>query len=735
MPKENNKMQVDIDTLKKQNVNDLLSIKELYKRIEDLAEKTTQIKYIDNTLVKKIKKEYENLKKIILDENVQIKISNDIKTINSQMDTKANKSDIETINSHLDTKANKSDIETINLHLDTKANKDDIETINSHLDTNTQENSTQLGMLENTDISVRLQELVNNTNINYIKFKTGTYKMSSIVNINRNNLTIDFNNSTIEWLSYNEINNSHRNKAIINVSGKDEVNTLKLIDINPYNVEKGYLSFNVNDSSTLNVGDYIRLYINCDGYNENNINPTINITTKIINKTSEGICIDYRCPYKFTFSDIVSSEVVKVKPIEGINIYNVKIKDLTDIHNSQGGLSKWISGLTFSKCSNCSCENFSISNHKLLGISIINSYNINLKNISAFNAQLVDDGHGYCVQCGSSTKLILENIYGDNIRHITDFTGCSFSTLKNCVNLGTTTSITYACHGQYDHDLYYDNVIGGSFSINHGEVFGNMVTNITFNNCKGRWAYGECQNTYFNNCDIYIEGHFHQNTVIKNSRITFPLCYANLNKPKRGIGSSITFDGCIFNPLNENSTKLGLCSFDSIEFINCKLISNFSIDLFFRNTKEVFFNNCKLTNVTITHLKDNSIIGDEFNIKLIDNEIVNTVDLPFDSNIISMNNASNLFYKLHANNNKFINKSANRVKPFRTSPSSTCTYEFIFNNNILKGIMSQDLNQNGNNNITSIFIGNYYNTSSKPSSSGVPSNFDSLNNYKEYVNS
>ena len=44
MPKENNKMQVDIDTLKKQNVNDLLSIKELYSKLEELAEKITQIK-------------------------------------------------------------------------------------------------------------------------------------------------------------------------------------------------------------------------------------------------------------------------------------------------------------------------------------------------------------------------------------------------------------------------------------------------------------------------------------------------------------------------------------------------------------------------------------------------------------------------------------------------------------------------------------------------------------------
>ena len=98
MPKENNKMQVDIDTLKKQNVNDLLSIKELYKRKEELGEKITQIKYIDNTLVKKIKKEYESLSKQIFDENIQIKLTNDIKTINSHLDSKANKSDFETIN-------------------------------------------------------------------------------------------------------------------------------------------------------------------------------------------------------------------------------------------------------------------------------------------------------------------------------------------------------------------------------------------------------------------------------------------------------------------------------------------------------------------------------------------------------------------------------------------------------------------------------------------------------------
>ena len=107
MPKEKNKIdinkhEIDISTLKKQNVNDLLSIKELYRKLKEVEEKITQIKYVDNTLVNKLKKEYEKLKRIILDENIQVKLTNDIDKINSKMNTKANKSDIETINSELD---------------------------------------------------------------------------------------------------------------------------------------------------------------------------------------------------------------------------------------------------------------------------------------------------------------------------------------------------------------------------------------------------------------------------------------------------------------------------------------------------------------------------------------------------------------------------------------------------------------------------------------------------------
>ena len=81
-----NSQQVDIENLFKQNELDLSSIKELYRKLKDIEEKITQIKYIDSKLADKLKKDYEKLKRIILDENIQAKLTNDINEVNSQLD-------------------------------------------------------------------------------------------------------------------------------------------------------------------------------------------------------------------------------------------------------------------------------------------------------------------------------------------------------------------------------------------------------------------------------------------------------------------------------------------------------------------------------------------------------------------------------------------------------------------------------------------------------------------------
>ena len=61
-----NSQQVDIDNLFKQNENDLVSIKELYRKIEELEKKIDQINYINTKLVDMLKKDYEKFKSEIL---------------------------------------------------------------------------------------------------------------------------------------------------------------------------------------------------------------------------------------------------------------------------------------------------------------------------------------------------------------------------------------------------------------------------------------------------------------------------------------------------------------------------------------------------------------------------------------------------------------------------------------------------------------------------------------------
>ena len=95
MTKENNKMQVDIENLFKQNVNDLSSIKELYRKLKEIEDRISQIKYIDTTLTKKLQKDYEKLKKQITDENFQLQINSKIDNVKSELKAELNAFDLQ----------------------------------------------------------------------------------------------------------------------------------------------------------------------------------------------------------------------------------------------------------------------------------------------------------------------------------------------------------------------------------------------------------------------------------------------------------------------------------------------------------------------------------------------------------------------------------------------------------------------------------------------------------------
>ena len=71
MPYDINSQQIEIANLFKQNVNDLASIKELYRKLDEIEEKIRQKNITDSALYDMVKKEIESLKKLIQSENTQ----------------------------------------------------------------------------------------------------------------------------------------------------------------------------------------------------------------------------------------------------------------------------------------------------------------------------------------------------------------------------------------------------------------------------------------------------------------------------------------------------------------------------------------------------------------------------------------------------------------------------------------------------------------------------------------
>ena len=110
MPYDINSQQIDIENLFKQNVNDLASIKELYRKLEEMEKKISQIKYINEVIGDKLKKEYESLKDLIQNGTgqpvpgqpgiSQTELNNKFNTINTRIDNLNN--EIDEINLQID---------------------------------------------------------------------------------------------------------------------------------------------------------------------------------------------------------------------------------------------------------------------------------------------------------------------------------------------------------------------------------------------------------------------------------------------------------------------------------------------------------------------------------------------------------------------------------------------------------------------------------------------------------
>ena len=130
-----NIIQQNVKELQDQNAIDFQQWKKLGKDIEKLSEK---IKISDTNLsilMKKIKNDYEKLRKVIIDENVQFELKNKIEDNKNEINKKVN---IKTFEDKIEEHENE-----INKKVNNETFQDKVNEINSELNTKASKNVTQ----------------------------------------------------------------------------------------------------------------------------------------------------------------------------------------------------------------------------------------------------------------------------------------------------------------------------------------------------------------------------------------------------------------------------------------------------------------------------------------------------------------------------------------------------------------------------------------------------------------
>ncbi len=112
-----NRVLQNIKELQDQNAIDFQQWKRLGQEIKRLEGKIKTSDTHLNLLMKKIKSDYESLRKIIVDENVSIQLNNKIdenkKEINKKVDNETFYNSLNKVNKQIDTKADKVDLNTL----------------------------------------------------------------------------------------------------------------------------------------------------------------------------------------------------------------------------------------------------------------------------------------------------------------------------------------------------------------------------------------------------------------------------------------------------------------------------------------------------------------------------------------------------------------------------------------------------------------------------------------------
>lgn len=318
-----------------------------------------------------------------------------------------------------------------------------------------------------------------------------TFKLTDEIIIDKSNVKIDFNGSTINYHNEKSVDLTIDRKSGVFKIHKDVDSTVG--DIVSLTQEGNNLSLHTKltfaNKPTISVGEYMIVHVQkTENYSQETLDPCMRYMCRVCSVDGKDVIIDYASPYTYE-GEFHFARAYKVSPISDIEIKNVNFNEVHDFqfYTEQSSSipsdtqAKFISLVNARNVLNLTVHNVKTSNTTNPVILTQDCRNIDIKNLYVGKVAVTCGGRGYGCQINDSIHVTIKNVHCVYVRHACDFTRVAFATVEN-VQAQNTFGVGFMTHGAFEHDLRFLHC-NGSSALGAGLRFGKSSKNVYYENC------------------------------------------------------------------------------------------------------------------------------------------------------------------------------------------------------------------------------------------------------------
>lgn len=326
--------------------------------------------------------------------------------------------------------------------------------------------------------------------------------------ITRSGITLDFHGNTVTAQGIEPAPENDPFCAVLYFTGKQHSSRTPFPL--PHSLTEMSDILPVPDAAEFPVYSWWRVQVNnLLGREERELDKLLMVTEKV---DDTHVRVNYKLGWPLAAGRILT--YTEIQPVQDVTVKNMRF----DGNPPAGFLEKPIATtslpgaekigahpLAFEFAVNCNAENIHVRHSFWPGIMRRHNTEYYTKGCSLINpVEVVIGGTGYLTQQIHCLYGNVENCTASNARHLNDFTGSAYCSVRNCHADGDFHG-GFVTHGQFEHDLYYAGNSGLLSFANSGPTWGSAAKRITVERHAGCWclAYAKVSDLTLRDVSIY----------------------------------------------------------------------------------------------------------------------------------------------------------------------------------------------------------------------------------------